>query len=98
MISNKDRRNSPRMLDRSWRVAHFNFERRLKEIDMFFQGTDPVHQTTRRTVRRLQRARIRYAIAGGMAVNAHFYKRTTADVDFLLNRRGFERFCQQFVG
>ena len=65
---------------------------------MFFQGDDPVHQTARLAVRRLQRARIRYAIAVGMAVNAHSYHRTTADVDFLLNRRGFERFCAQFVG
>ncbi len=64
---------------------------------MFFSGKDEVHQTARRAVRRLQRAGVAYAIAGGMAVNAHKYKRTTADVDFLLNRRGFERFCELFV-
>jgi hypothetical protein len=65
---------------------------------MFFHGNDPVHHTARLAVRRLQRAGIPYAIAGGMAVNAHYYKRTTADVDVLVNQRGFERFCQAFVG
>jgi len=65
---------------------------------MFFAGKDEVHQAARRAVRRLQRAGVPYAIAGGLAVNAHKYKRTTRDVDVLLNRRGFERFCELFVG
>lgn len=80
------------------RRPRFNFWRRLKDIDMFFQGKDAVHQTARRAVRRLERAGISYAIAGGMAVNAHHYRRTTVGVDLLLNRRGFERFCELFVG
>jgi hypothetical protein len=76
----------------------FSFMRRLKEIDMFFQGKGPVHQTMRRTARRLERAGISYAIVGGMAVNAHRYQRTTGDVDFLLTAEGFEEFQQRFVG
>jgi hypothetical protein len=98
MISTKSKRRSRPNLARSRGSARFDFWGRLKEIDMFFQGNDPVHQTARRAVQRLRRARIRYAIVGGLAVNAHSYKRTTADVDFLLNRRGFERFCEQLVG
>jgi hypothetical protein len=35
-------------------LKRFSFAKRLKEIDMFFQGKDPVHQTMRRTARRLR--------------------------------------------
>jgi hypothetical protein len=74
------------------------FTQRLKEIDMFFQKTDPVYQTMRRTARRLQKAGIQYAILGGMALNAHGYRRTTGDVDFLLTPHGLEAFRNRFVG
>ncbi len=76
----------------------FSFTRRLKEIDMFFQKKDPVHQTMRRAARRLERAGIDYAILGGMALNAHRYERTTRDVDFLLTQQGLETFAERFVG
>jgi hypothetical protein len=76
----------------------FSFTKRLKEIDMFFQGRDPVHQTMRRAARRLERAGIAYAVVGGMAVNAHRYQRTTKDVDFLVTPEGFDSFCERFVG
>jgi hypothetical protein len=33
-----------------------SFWDRLKEIDMFFQGRDPVHKTMRRAVKRLEKA------------------------------------------
>ncbi len=65
---------------------------------MFFQRRDPVHQTMRRTTKKLEKAGISYAIVGGMALNAHGYKRTTADVDFLLTSKGFKAFCEKFVG
>ncbi len=32
----------------------FNFDERVKEIDMFFQGTDRVHQTMRRVAGKLE--------------------------------------------
>jgi hypothetical protein len=75
----------------------FNFWRRLKEISMFFAGKDEVHKSTRRLANRLERAGIPYAIVGGMAVNAHNYRRTTGDVDVLLTREGYQAFCRQFV-
>jgi len=74
-----------------------NFWGRLKEIDMFFAGTDPVYQTMRRVVEKLEGANIPYAIVGGMAVNAHRYRRTTADVDVLLTPEGFAAFRRLFV-
>jgi hypothetical protein len=73
------------------------FSRRLKEIDLFFQKRDPVHVTMRRLARRLEKAGISYALLGGMAVNAHKYVRTTADVDFLLTPEGFAEFKRLFV-
>jgi hypothetical protein len=73
------------------------FGDRLKEIDMFFRGKDPVHQTMRRLAKRLEKAGISYAIVGGMAVNAHRYRRTTGDVDFLMNAAGFEEFRRRFT-
>src|SRR5262245_10140400 len=75
----------------------FNFWRRLKEISMFFAGKDEVHKSTRRLADRLNRARIPYAIVGGMAVNAHNYRRTTGDVDILLTPAGYKDFCKRFV-
>src|SRR5689334_6134420 len=64
------------------------FARRLREISMFFEGNDRVHQAMRRVVGELDKAGIRYAIIGGMAVNAHRHSRTTKDVDFLLEAAG----------
>src|SRR4051812_20169984 len=70
----------------------FSFWERLKEIDMFFQKNDPVHQTLRRLVKRLEKAGIPYAVVGAMAVNYHGARRTTDDVDVLVTKEGLERF------
>lgn len=78
-------------------TRNITFSERLKEIDMFFQGTDRVHQTMHRVADRLEAANIPYAIAGGMAVNAHRHERTTKDVDFLVNQAGFMEFKRCFV-
>jgi hypothetical protein len=75
----------------------FSFVERLREIDLFFRGRDPVHQTMRRIVKRLEKAGIAYAVVGGMAVNAHRYQRTTGDVDLLLTEEGFAEFRRRFV-
>src|SRR5215212_8901370 len=62
----------------------FSFVERLREISMFFDGTDRVHQAMRTVARVFDENRIAYAIIGGMAVNAHGHVRTTGDVDFLV--------------
>jgi hypothetical protein len=64
---------------------------------MFFQEKDPVHQTMRRVVRRLEKANIPYVVVGGMAVYAHEYRRTTDDVDLLLTAGGLAEFRRLFV-
>lgn len=62
---------------------------------MFFDGTDRVHQTMRRIADEFESAGIKYAIVGGMAVNAHRHERTTKDVDFLLSADGFMLLLQR---
>jgi hypothetical protein len=75
----------------------FSFLERLREIDMFFNGTSPVHETMRRVAGKLADAKITYAIVGGMALNAHSYRRTTDDVDFLLTGEGLAAFVRVYV-
>ncbi len=69
----------------------------LVEADRFFAGRGEVHQTMKRLVRRLKRAKIPYLIMGGMAVNAHLYERMTKDVDVLFTSKGLEEFKRLFV-
>ena len=78
-------------------ATHFSFQNRLKEIGMFFQGTDAVHKTMNKIAADLEKAHIPYAIVGGMAVNAHRHGRTTDDVDVLLSPEGFAEFRRLYV-
>lgn len=71
-----------------------DFTERLREIDMFFQGNDRVHETMRRVARKLEEAGLSYAVVGGMAVNAHGHARTTGDVDFLVTSKSFNGFLR----
>jgi hypothetical protein len=73
------------------------FLQALKELSMFFQGRDKVHQSMRRVAKRLDKAKIPYAVVGGMAVFAHNHRRATNDVDILLTPDGFAEFRKQFV-
>src|SRR5438132_745770 len=75
----------------------FSYTKELREVGMFFAGKDEVHKTLRRIVKRLDKANIPYAIVGAMALVAHRYRRTTTDVDILLNAEGFTEFQKRFV-
>src|SRR5262245_14739299 len=75
----------------------FDLRKRLKEIAMFFDKNDRVHQALRRLARRLEKAGIPYAIMGAMAVNLHGARRTTDDVDVLLTPEGLEQFRQKIL-
>ncbi len=80
------------------KTVQVDFLERLKEIDMFFDGSSPVHQTMQRLTGQLQAAGIPYAVMGGMAVNAHGARRTTDDLDVLVTPEGLQKFREQFVG
>lgn len=56
----------------------------LQEAGKFFMRTDPVHKTLRAIAAKLDQLGVPYAVAGGMALVAHGYDRTTVDVDILL--------------
>jgi hypothetical protein len=70
----------------------------LKEAAKFFMGTDPVHQALHSIAARLNQLQIPYAIAGGMALVAHGYERTTQDVDILLTAEGLAKIRSQLEG
>lgn len=78
-------------------ATHFRSWDSIKDVDMFFQKNDPVHKSMRRTIKNLEKAKIPYALLGGMAVNLHGYRRTTNDVDILLTAEGLAEFQKRFV-
>ncbi len=84
--------------DQPFQYKTFNLDRRLREIGMFFQKRDPVHQALRRLAKRLEKAGIPYAVMGAMAVNLHGARRTTDDVDILLTSEGLKRFREELCG
>jgi len=63
-------------------------ETALIELERFFMGEDKVHQALHRISEKLRELGIPYAIAGGMALNAHGFRRATVDVDVLVTEDG----------
>jgi hypothetical protein len=62
----------------------------LQETEHFFMKEDRVFQSLRKITRRLDELKIPYAVAGGMALVAHGYQRTTKDVDIVLTAQGLD--------
>jgi hypothetical protein len=60
----------------------------MDEGDRHFQRDDSVFKTLRKIARRIDSIGVPYAIAGGMALEAHGFRRLTVDVDILVNREG----------
>ncbi len=58
---------------------------------MHFEGDSAVHKTLRRLVARLEQLDIDYAIAGGMALFFHGYRRFTEVVDILVTQAGLDK-------
>lgn len=67
-------------------------------VGRFFMGRSPQHEAARRIARALDELGVPYAIAGGMAVNAHGHRRTTDDVDLLMTREGLAAFKARWIG
>lgn len=70
----------------------------VREAERFFMGRDPVHQALQQIAKRLAEAEIPYAIAGGMALVAHGYLRTTVDVNVLVTREGLDAAHRTLLG
>jgi hypothetical protein len=65
-----------------------NVDWALQEGSMHFEKESAVHQALRKITRRLQELGVPYALAGGMAMFLHGYRRFTEDVDLLVTREG----------
>lgn len=63
-----------------------DFEWALREGSMHFDENNAVHKTLRRVTKRLEELGVPYAVAGGMALFFHGYRRFTEDVDILVSR------------
>ena len=63
----------------------------LMDLKDIFRFVAPkVRNAAVKTAAQLERLGVRYALAGGLAVGAHGYIRTTVDVDFLVGEEAFE--------
>lgn len=70
----------------------------LSEGSLFFEGRGAVQETLKRITKRLEELGIPYAVAGGMALFLHGYRRFTEDVDILVTRDGLDRIHQSLDG
>jgi hypothetical protein len=70
----------------------------IQEVAAFFMKNDPVHQSLREITRRLESLGIPYAVAGGMALVAHGYDRTTVDIDVLVTADGLKAARESLTG
>lgn len=70
----------------------------LREGSMHFEKESAVHRTLLKITRRLDELGISYAIAGGMALFFHGYRRFTEDVDVLVSPEGLVEIHQRLDG
>jgi hypothetical protein len=70
----------------------------VREATGFFMKNDPVHGALEAIGRRLDALAVPYAVAGGMALVAHGYDRTTVDIDVLVTESGLLTIHQRLVG
>src|SRR5690349_21806369 len=70
----------------------------VAEATRFFMKDDRVHRTLRLITRKLNELQIPYAVAGGMALVAHGYDRTTEDVDVVVCPEGLRRIHEELEG
>jgi hypothetical protein len=70
----------------------------MNEGSLFFEGRGGVQETLRRITKQLDELGIPYAVAGGLAVFAHGYRRFTEDVAILITAEGLKRVHQELDG
>jgi hypothetical protein len=75
-----------------------DFDWALREGSMHFEDKSAVHTTMREIARRLDELGIPYAVAGGMAMFAHGYRRFTEVVDIVVTREGMDAIHRQLEG
>jgi hypothetical protein len=70
----------------------------LREGSRHFEKGSAVHQALQKITRRLDELGIPYAVAGGMALFLHGYRRFTEDVDILVTREGLQKIHEELEG
>jgi hypothetical protein len=70
----------------------------MDEGDRHFQHGSQVFETMRKIARRLDDLGIPYAVAGGMSLDAHGFRRLTVDVDILVTRDSLNFIHQHLEG
>ena len=70
----------------------------LSEGSRFFEGRGAVQNALRKVTQRLDELGIPYAVAGGMALFRHGFRRFTEDVDVLVERAGLKTIHDQLEG
>jgi len=65
---------------------------------MFFEQKSGLHLALRKITQRLSELNIPYAVAGGMALFFHGFRRFTEDVDILVTREGLDRLHRELEG
>jgi hypothetical protein len=70
----------------------------LREGGWHFERESSVHKCLRRIACRLEELRIPYAVAGGMALFFHGYRRFTEDVDILVTAEGLKAIHDRLQG
>ncbi len=58
----------------------------MSEGDRFLSGKGLVHETLARLAKRLRELEIPYAVAGGMALYSHGFRRVTDDIDLIVTK------------
>ncbi len=79
------------LLDQDVRLA-------LEEGSLHFEEGSAVHRALRKITRRLDELGIPYAIAGGMALFLHGFRRFTEDVDLIVTREALQRIHEELEG
>jgi hypothetical protein len=70
----------------------------IQQAASFFMGNDPVHIALASITARLKEIGVPHAVAGGMAVVAHGYRRTTDNVGLLVTEDGLKTVHQRLDG
>ncbi len=70
----------------------------MSEGSLFFEGEGSVQKALIKVTRRLNELGIPYAVAGGMALYRHGFRRFTEDVDILVTRDGLKQIHAKLSG
>src|ERR1700730_14623652 len=70
----------------------------LSQGSKFFEGKSDVQEALRKITARLRELGIDYAVAGGMALFNHGFRRFTEDVDVLVTRESLKEIHHKLTG